>query len=92
MSDKYATLRPRFHRSKETKSDEYLSLNATTSAKTLPVPVTTRIGKVRRRRHPTGRISTTTESEEMKLSHIAMWTKTKMTKIYPRLARDKFGS
>jgi hypothetical protein len=93
MSDKYATLRPRFHRSKETKTDEYLFLNATTSAKSLPAPITARIGKVRRRkRHPSHSISSTTESEEMKLSHIAMWTKTKMTKIYPRLARDKFGS
>lgn len=93
MSDKYDTLRPRFHRSKETKTDEYLSLNATTSAKSLPTPVVARIGKIRRRRrHPTGRVSTTTESEEMKLSHIALWTKTKMTRIYPRLAKDKFGN
>jgi hypothetical protein len=92
MSNKYTTLRPRFVRTKQTKADDHLSLNATTSAKRLPVPTTARIGRIRRRHHPRGGISSTTESEEMKLSHIAVWTKTKMTKIYPRLAKEKFGS
>lgn len=89
MSEKYSTLRPRFGRTKTIKTDDVLTLNATTAAKSLPPPKLARIGPRHHRR--IGKISTTTESEEMKLSHIAMWTKTKMTKIYPKLARDKFG-
>lgn len=89
MNSKYSTLRPRFIRTKQTKSDEYVALNGTFAAKSLPKPKKIVLGRVKRVKNTYG--STTTESESMKLSHIALWTKSKMTKIYPRLAREKFG-
>lgn len=89
MNSKYSTLKPRFIRTKQTRTDEYVALNGTCAAKTLPKPAKITLGRVKRIKNSYG--STTTESEEMKLSHIALWTKSKMTKIYPRLAREKFG-
>jgi hypothetical protein len=67
-----------------------VSVNGTYAPKPLP-PAKAAVMRGRKRRKKSKSVSTTTENEEMKMSHIAIWTKTKMTKIYPRLAREKFG-
>ena len=89
MSSKYKTLKPRFIRTKQTRTDEYVALNGTCAPKPLLPPQNIILGRIKKVKNSYG--STTTESESMKLSHIALWTKSKITKIYPRLAKQKFG-
>lgn len=89
MSEKYSTMKPRFIRTKQTRTDDYVALNGTCAPKQLEKPKKITLGRIKRVKNSYG--STTTESESMKLSHIALWTKSKMTKIYPRLAKEKFG-
>ena len=92
---RYKTLKPRFGKVlSEVKSTRNQSLNATVGEKKLNEGLYTTFGRGRKGRLKKSKFSNKLEYDytpEVKLSHVAEWSKSKMTKIYPTLAKKKYG-
>ena len=95
IGEQYKSLKPRFGKIlTETKHCRERSLNATYGEKELKNGLYTTFGRGRKGRLKKSKFSNKLEYDytpEVKLSHIAEFSKTKITKIYPTLAKKKFG-
>jgi hypothetical protein len=95
LGEQYKTLKPRF--GKIVSEIEYTreqTLNATYGEKELKEGLHTTFGRGRKGKLKKSMFSNKLEYDftpEVKLSHIAEFSKTKITKIYPRLAKEKYG-
>jgi hypothetical protein len=96
LGEQYQTLRPRFGQEfNETKYSRAQSLNATYGEKELEEGRHTTFGRGRKGKLKKSMYSNKLEYDftpEVKLSHIAEFSKTKITRIYPRLAKEKYGA
>lgn len=85
MGSNYDTIKPRFSRTIQSANDKRVVLNATSSEKVLPVGKSAILG------NRSIRLRNGVKKTELKLSHLAMCSQVKMSKIYPTLAKKKFG-
>ena len=95
LGQQYKTLRPRFGKVvSEIKHTREQTLNATYGEKQLQDGLHTTFGRGRKGKLKKSMFSNKLEFDftpEVKLSHIAEFSKTKITRIYPRLAKKKYG-
>ena len=95
LGKQYDTLKPRFGKvMNEVEHTRAQTLNATYAEKSLKSGLYTTFGRGRKGKLKKSKFSNKLEfdySPEVKLSHIAEFSKTKITKIYPRLAKEKYG-
>lgn len=95
LGAQYNTLKPRFGKiCNEVEHTRQQTMNATYGEKMLPEGRHTTFGRGRKGKLKKSMFSNKLEFDftpEVKLSHIAEFSKTKITKIYPRLAKEKYG-
>lgn len=95
LGKQYSTLKPRFgHIGSEVKHTRDQSLNATYAEKELQAAQYSTFGRGRKGRLKKSMFSNKLEYDytpEVKLSHKAEFSKTKILRIYPRLAQKKYG-
>jgi hypothetical protein len=95
LGKQYDTLRPRFGKIMSgIEHTRAQSLNATYGEKELKSGLYSTFGRGRKGKLKKSKYSDKMEFDytpEVKLSHIAEFSKTKISKIYPRLAKEKFG-
>lgn len=95
LGKQYETLKPRFGKiMSNVEHTRAQTLNATYGEKELKSGLYTTFGRGRKGRLVKSKFTEKMEYDytpEVKLSHIAEFSKTKISKIYPRLAKEKFG-